>query len=229
VLTAFKAAAEGDWFAFGENLREGADSAWEAITGVFTAAKGAVVAVVGDIVSGISERWNINNWGDLGNAVVNGIKGGISAGRDAVIGVVMDIARGAVDAIKGFFGISSPSRLMRDMFRDDIMGAGVLGMKEKLPEMIRTTEDIMGQVGDTVQTGVRPLDALIARRLGTGDSGFRAPPFPTSQSPTFGQSGRGDAPIHIEKIEINDRQAMLLLLDFIQRKGSLDALQGFVT
>lgn len=47
-----------------------------------------------------------------GKDIVEGIKKGISDGAKAVEKVVLDIAKGAEQAIKNFFGIKSPSRLM---------------------------------------------------------------------------------------------------------------------
>lgn len=47
-----------------------------------------------------------------GKDIVGGIKRGIEDGAKAVEKVVLDIAKGAEQAIKNFFGIKSPSRLM---------------------------------------------------------------------------------------------------------------------
>jgi phage-related protein len=51
---------------------------------------------------------------DIGKNIVDGIWNGISAGWDWLVGKVKAIAAGLVDAVKGVFGIHSPSTVMRD-------------------------------------------------------------------------------------------------------------------
>lgn len=52
---------------------------------------------------------------DLGRNIVDGLAKGISDGASAVIDKVKEIAAGALNAIKSFFGIKSPSRVMAQM------------------------------------------------------------------------------------------------------------------
>lgn len=54
------------------------------------------------------------DWGGLGWNVIQGIKNGLlNAGR-AIKDAILGLARSAWNAVKSFFGIRSPSRLMRD-------------------------------------------------------------------------------------------------------------------
>lgn len=52
---------------------------------------------------------------DAGKNLVNGLVKGIGDGKDAVVNKVKDICKGALDAVKSFFGIKSPSKVMAQM------------------------------------------------------------------------------------------------------------------
>lgn len=66
--------------------------------------------LIGEGLDAIKKK--VDDFFRAGKDIVEGIKKGISDGAKAVERVVLDIARGAEQAIKNFFGIKSPSRLM---------------------------------------------------------------------------------------------------------------------
>lgn len=53
-------------------------------------------------------------WGELGKNLINGIVNGIKSIGSKIGETLMDFATGAFNKVKDFFGISSPSKLMRD-------------------------------------------------------------------------------------------------------------------
>lgn len=59
-----------------------------------------------------------------GTDLINGLVNGINNASGAVVRKIQEIASGALDAIKNFFGIKSPSRVMRDQVGKQI-GAGL--------------------------------------------------------------------------------------------------------
>ena len=54
------------------------------------------------------------DWIGLGNNIVNGIIDGVIAMGDAFIQAILTMCSGALDAVKNFFGISSPSKVFAD-------------------------------------------------------------------------------------------------------------------
>ena len=72
---------------------------------------------------------------DLGIAVAEGIAGGIAGAVGRIKDAAMDAARGALDAAKGFLGIHSPSRVMRDQVGKRIGEGMALGIAESAPEV----------------------------------------------------------------------------------------------
>ena len=71
----------------------------------------AVVSLVANIVSGFATG---TDWGSVGVNIIKGIVNGLQSMASALWDAITDIAKGAFNAVKEFFGIASPSKLMRD-------------------------------------------------------------------------------------------------------------------
>lgn len=71
----------------------------------------AVVSLVANIVSGFATG---TDWGSVGINIIKGIVNGLQSMASALWDAITDIAKGAFNAVKEFFGIASPSKLMRD-------------------------------------------------------------------------------------------------------------------
>lgn len=128
------------------------DATWNAISNVISIIWSGIVSAVSGFVSDVQN--NISNFlGDVGrigsdilgaigdfpslliNAgrdLINGLTQGIESNSNAVIDKIKEIANGALDAIKNFFGIKSPSRVMRDQVGKQI-GAGLaIGIEQSV-------------------------------------------------------------------------------------------------
>lgn len=93
----FKLAFEGKWYEFGEALRTAFDEAWVKIQNLVT-----------EGINWIAEQ----DWGEIGTNIIQGIANGISSAASLIADAAMTAAKAAYEAVKGFFGIKSPSRLM---------------------------------------------------------------------------------------------------------------------
>lgn len=111
IWEAFSLLFEGDFRGFGEKLREVWNNAWEAIKAIIAAAWTAILASVKTIISGVIAAFTID-WSMLGKNIINGIVGGLSAGIGTVINAARSVASAASQAVRGFLGIRSPSKLM---------------------------------------------------------------------------------------------------------------------
>lgn len=91
-----------------------------AIVGIVTAIAwvyGQVAGFVAKIVGVFNDmRASVSNidWGQVGRDIIAGIGNGISSMGKWLAQKAVDAVNGAKDAIKNFFGIHSPSRVMRD-------------------------------------------------------------------------------------------------------------------
>lgn len=104
-----------------------------------------------NIVSTIWDTISSINWLDLGKNIIMGLINGIGSMAGALWNAAVNIAKSAVDAIKGFFGIASPSKLMRDEVGKFIplgIAVGILGNA-------KAVTDAMGQLTDITSGSIQ--------------------------------------------------------------------------
>jgi len=111
VFQAFKAALSGDWTAFGELLRQAWDTVWALMEQRIRNAWNAIKSAGKTIVDGIKALFHID-WSELGSRIITGLVNGLRNGIGKVIQMAKSVAQAASNAVKGFLGISSPSKLM---------------------------------------------------------------------------------------------------------------------
>lgn len=99
----------------------------------------AVVTAIGDAFSGIS---------DIANSLVDGLVNGITGGVGRVVDAAKGLASGALDAVKGVLGISSPSREM--MMLGGHTASGFAGGIDDGAPMIKASA---GGMGDAAKSG----------------------------------------------------------------------------
>lgn len=96
--------------------------------------------------------------GDL----INGLLKGIGNGAKAVVNKIKDICKGALDAVKNFFGIKSPSRVMAQM-GDFLMQGFEKGIEDNTSAVVNAANDanseIMSAFGGQVSTITADFDA----------------------------------------------------------------------
>ena len=73
-----------------------------------------IIAALPQIISAIWDGLTSVDWGSLGWNVIQGIKNGLMNAGGAIKDAILGLAKSAWNAVKSFFGIKSPSRLMRD-------------------------------------------------------------------------------------------------------------------
>lgn len=125
IFAAFRSAFEGDWRAFGEHLRAASDAMWEMIINVFRNAWDALLIIVKELVVSIVDFVKNTDWIGLGKSIILGIANGIRSAVGWLVDAAIAAARAALEAAKGFLGISSPSQV----FADEVglqMGLGVV-------------------------------------------------------------------------------------------------------
>jgi len=130
VFQAFELAFEGDWYGFGEKLRQVWDEVW------------VKIRAIGEIAwDAIRNFFNNTDWGAVGRGILEGVARGITRGTDIIRDAARDAARAALEAAMGFLGIGSPSReAMEQIGLPFIQGIGA-GMEYALPGLVSTAED----------------------------------------------------------------------------------------
>lgn len=136
ILQAFSAAFHGDWYRFGELLRQAWDNAWKAIGNILRLAWSNLKTIVSSLVTNITNFFRNTDWGQVGRNIVQGIANGIRNSLSWIIDAARSAARAALNAAKGFLGIKSPSQVF-EMQVGWQMAAGVAaGWENGLDRML---------------------------------------------------------------------------------------------
>lgn len=155
VITLIAALSAGLITAYNTNevFRQKVDAAWTTVkqTGqeVFGTIKNGVTEAIGAVEQGIEELKQIpEEVIDIGSNIVEGIWEGITSGKDWLLGNVKEWCGSILDGIKGFFGIHSPSTVMRDT-------VGVMlgeGMAEGITASTKDAEDAAKVMAEAITT-----------------------------------------------------------------------------
>ncbi len=98
---------------FPQIIQSGFEMMASLIRGIGNALPG-IAKAAGNVARKLLDTIKNTNWLQLGKDIIAGMINGIGAMAGALWDAATNIARAALDAIKSFFGIASPSRLMRD-------------------------------------------------------------------------------------------------------------------
>lgn len=143
IIQAISQAIEGDWRGFGETLREIANNAWETIKQAISTGVENIKAIVAELIQVVVNLFTTTDWPALGQGIIDGIAGAISAGVGAITEAARGVARAALDAAMGFLGISSPSTVTAEKIGKPIIEGVILGMERSGPFIPPVMEDII--------------------------------------------------------------------------------------
>ena len=126
----------------------------QSIPGIVVAAGSLVVDLVKAFVSKVPE------FVEAGKNMLLGLRDGIVGAVGNVIQGAIEAAKGIVNAVKGFFGIASPSKLFRDQIGKNMaLGIGV-GFEKYMPteEMADTLQssmdDVLGNADGVIESNL---------------------------------------------------------------------------
>lgn len=90
----------------------------------------------------------------IGSDLVRGLWNGINNMTDWVIGKIQSFGDGVLGGIKAFFGIESPSKVMRDQVGKMLAEGIAVGFGEEMPDTLRTMQKSMGNTVDALKGSV---------------------------------------------------------------------------
>ena len=97
-------------------------------------------------------------WGQLGSDIINGIINGVKAMAGAFRDAIVNMAKGALDEVKAFLGIASPSRIFRDEVGKMIPAGIAVGISANT-DMVTDAMDEISRNALTV--GMEDFNSLI--------------------------------------------------------------------
>lgn len=125
-------------------LQKGIELIGQLAAGLIKAIPQAVAAIP-QVISGIKEKFSSFDWGELGLNIIKGIATGISNAGHYIMDAALGAAKGAFDTVKSFFGISSPSKLMRDQIGRFIpagIAEGILSNEGVITDAMKDITDL---------------------------------------------------------------------------------------
>ena len=136
IIDAFTSAIEGDWYSFGENLRTAWDNMWGLIKDALSNAKEWLSEKITTMIDNIITFFTETDWKEVGLNIIKGIAKGITNATSWLKDAVLNAAKAAWDAAKGFLGIDSPSKLFAGIGQNMMLGMGT-GIDDyaRVPEM----------------------------------------------------------------------------------------------
>ncbi len=135
----------------------------------------ALVAALPQVFSAIINAFKGVNWADLGKNIIDGVINGVKSAAASLIEVFKDLAKQALDAVKDFFKIKSPSRRMRDEVGKMLPPGMAEGVEEAMPDAEKRIRDAMARGVPTTIDGYIKYGGTRPEREGTraaGGGGF---------------------------------------------------------
>lgn len=105
-----------------------------------------IVSAAGRIVSSVIDTIKSTNWLQVGVDILTGIGNGIINGIGSVVSAARTAASSILNSIKGFFGIHSPSTVMRDMIGGNMMQGWANGIRGGIHNTVGAMQSASRQV-----------------------------------------------------------------------------------
>jgi len=117
----------------------------------------AVPKMISELFTSFVNRIKETDWLQLGKDILKGILDGLLDFGTIVWDTIKKVGNKITDSIKDFFGIHSPSRLMRDKIGINLgLGIGE-GFEKSIPETLKEVDRAMSELNTGIQASVNPI------------------------------------------------------------------------
>ena len=167
-------------------LQKGIEIIGQLLAGIIREVPGLIAAIPG-IIANIGSAFLDKDWAGIGWDIISGIGRGIASAAGNIVSAAVDAAKDAVNAVKGWLGINSPSRRMRDEV-GKYMAAGMgMGFEQNIP-----TGDMAASVAAAVLELQGKAAAIAASSPATVDHAMK--------SVTNNYTGMGPDYVRLKKV-----------------------------
>lgn len=136
---------------FPQILAAGFDMMTSLISGIGNALPD-IARAAGEVARKVWDAVKKVDWIQLGKDIIQGMIDGIGAMAGALWDAAVNIAKSALDAIKGFFGIASPSKVMRDEVGKFIPAGLAVGIESNTKPVSAAMRSLAELTSGTLQT-----------------------------------------------------------------------------
>lgn len=107
-----------------------------------------------NLVNQAKSKFTEINWSSVGSDIINGVVNGLSSAGGAIANKMKELASGALDIVKSFLGIGSPSKVFANEVGRWIPAGVSVGVRDAMPQLNRDMEDYMSEI-------VKPVEARL--------------------------------------------------------------------
>ena len=122
-----------------------------------------IVSIFGALWDGIVHT----DWLSLGKEILMGLVKGMFSAITGVISAVGEVCSNIYNKIKNFFGIASPSKLMRDKVGKNIALGLADGLEEGTTKVSQAMNDLMGAATGDISGNVTAIQDMVVKHSGT--------------------------------------------------------------
>lgn len=122
-----------------EILQKGTEIILELLTGLLKGIPELIGSIPG-MLSDIGNEFLNKDWGSVGTNIINGIKNGIANAAGGLVDAAVNAAKSAIDTVKRWLGIHSPSKRARDEIGVNMIAGIGEGVEEETPYLEDTSE-----------------------------------------------------------------------------------------
>lgn len=105
-----------------------------------------IIRAMGELAAAIIDALMDVDWLQVGKDVIRGIINGIGAMAGALWDAAVNVAKSALDGIKSFFGIASPSKVMRDQVGKQLDAGLAVGLEDNADEAADSARSVSRRV-----------------------------------------------------------------------------------
>lgn len=121
-----------------------------------------IVTAAGDVAKKLWDTIKNTDWLQVGKDIINGLINGIGAMGNALWTAAKNIAKSALDAIKSFFGIASPSKVMRDQVGKFIPSGLAIGIENNTKPVTDAMHELSVLTTDTMNADLNFNGAAVS-------------------------------------------------------------------
>lgn len=168
-----------------EVLAAGFDLIVSLVTGIGDALP-EIITAAGEAASVLWDEIKKVDWLQLGKDIIQGMIDGIGAMGGALWEAATNIARSAMNSVKNFFGIASPSRRMRDEVGRMIPPGIAQGIRQNISPLTDALKEVADYTSDMLRTD--SYTVLQAQRVYNGVPAAAAAPAGSAGNQYFYQT-----------------------------------------
>lgn len=159
---------------------------------------GSIGSAIGKIIKTIGDTLSPSNLARIGTDMIKGLWNGISDMVGWIGGKIKSFGEGVMNGIKGFFGIKSPSRLMRDEV-GKMLGEGIgAGITRSTKSAVHAAMDSSAQIAKAFDQSPAVTVSASSKEMGVGATLYPGNELAINDQ----QAANQTAPVHIENVNI---------------------------